>query len=336
MHSRGDLGAAYNQINVTLCTTWDPNGITFANSSTVGMTPWGLFVDTNNSVYVNARALDSILIWGPGNMNMPRSIATPLSKQKSVIVTTNGDIYADASDNNVIISQVFKWTVNATRWVTVMSLPGGCSGLFVDVYDSIYCSIETHHQVIRRLITDDVNTTSVVAGSDNGTSGLTMGMLSSPRGIFVTRALRLYVADCGNNRVQSFQPGRRTASTVMGHGDVSLNCPTGVALDGNGYLFVTDSGNNRVIGSGLYGYRCVIGCSGTSGQGSNQLNTPYGLSFDSNGNIYVADGNNHRIQQFILASNSCGKLRTVLFDTEYRLYSERKPVRYKNKDVSLK
>ena len=312
-----DLGAAHNQPNVTLCTSWDPNAITFANSSMVGISPWGLFVDTNNSVYVNARFLNSILIWEYGNTNIPRRITTPLSKQKYIIVTTNGDIYTDASNANVTISHAYKWTANSNSWEIVMSsLPGGCSGLFVDIYDTIYCSLETQHQVVRRLITDDLHTTSIVAGNDNGTSGSTMRMLSSPRGIFVTRALDLYVADCGNNRVQSFRPGQRTATTVMGNGDVSLNCPTGIILDGNGYLFVTDTGNNRIIGSGLYGYRCVVGCSGTRGQRSHQLNTPYGLSFDSNGNVYVADGNNHRVQKFILASNSCGKLQHILLETD--------------------
>ena len=241
-------------------------------------------------------------------MSVARNVSTSPAHQKSVLVTINGDIYAAASNLSTAMYQVQKWTVNATRWVTVMSVQGGCSGIFIDVYDSIYCSVETLHQVVRRLVTDDVNATSIVAGSDNGTSGLTMDMLSSPRGIFVTRGFRLYVADCGNNRVQSFQPGQRTATTVMGYTDVSLNCPTDIAMDGNGYLFVTDSGNNRVIGSGMNGYRCVVGCSGVSGSGPNQLNNPLGISFDHVGNIYVADQNNNRTQKFLLGSGSCSKL----------------------------
>ncbi|CAF4380599.1 unnamed protein product, partial [Adineta steineri] len=72
-----------------------------------------------------------------------------------------------------------------------------------------------------------------------------------------------------------------------------------------GYLYISDCYDNRIIGSGPYGFRCLFGCTSVAGSSSNQLNYPRTFSFDSYGNLYVADQNNNRIQKFILASNSC-------------------------------
>ncbi|CAF4707119.1 unnamed protein product [Rotaria sp. Silwood1] len=88
---------------------------------------------------------------------------------------------------------------------------------------------------------------------------------------------------------------------------IILNNPTHVTLDTDGYLFIVDSGNNRIVGSGPNGFRCIVGCSSTSGSPSNQLNAPYSMAFDSYGNIYVTDTGNNCVKNFRLATNSCSK-----------------------------
>ena len=148
----------------------------------------------------------------------------------------------------------------------------------------------------------------IVAGV--GCSGSVSSMLNSPAGIFVTVHFDLYVADYNNDRVQLFRSGESSATTVVGKrapGTFVIFRPTGIVLDGDGYLFVVDQMNHRVIGSGPAGYRCVVGCSKSGGKASNQLNQPNTMSFDSMGNIFVNDRGNTRIQKFLLANNSCGK-----------------------------
>ncbi|CAF4432408.1 unnamed protein product, partial [Adineta steineri] len=87
---------------------------------------------------------------------------------------------------------------------------------------------------------------------------------------------------------------------------ITLNGPTGIVLDADNYLFIVDYNNNRIVGSGSNGFRCLVGCSGSSGSASNQLLYPYSLSFDSYGNMFVTDYGNNRIQKFILLNNTHG------------------------------
>ena len=207
---------------------------------------------------------------------------------------------------------VKKWRVNATRAVIVMHANSYCFGLFVDLYGNIYCSVHDSHIVIKRAFNDDANRTTIIAG--NGTNGSTANMLANPRGIWIDSDLKLYVADYENDRIQVFSSGQMNATTLVGNGapgTIDLDGPTGVVLDGNGYIFITDTSNNRVIGSGPSGYRCIAGCSRLSGSAPDQLFRPRGLSFDSFGNLFVVDGRNERIQKFILASNSCSKCAQV-------------------------
>jgi DNA-binding beta-propeller fold protein YncE len=201
---------------------------------------------------------------------------------------------------------VNKWAINATIDVSVMYVDKECYGLFVDISDTLYCSIGDRHQVVAKSLNSGSNT--VVAGT--GCPGSTSDMLYFPRGIFVDTNLDLYVTDCFNNRIQLFHLGQLIGLTVAGNGAsgaFTLSCPTGVVLDADKYLFIVDSINHRIIGSGLNGFRCIVGCSGSTGSSSDQLNYPQSMAFDSYGNIYVTDQNNHRIQKFIKVNNNGGK-----------------------------
>ncbi|CAF4451169.1 unnamed protein product, partial [Adineta steineri] len=113
-------------------------------------------------------------------------------------------------------------------------------------------------------------------------------------------------ADCTNNRVQKFLSQQVNGITLAGTGatgTISLNCPTGIALDADNYVFIADYFNNRIVGSGPNGFRCLVGCSTVAGSASNQLYYPSSLSFDSYGNMFVADRYNNRIQKFYVTSN---------------------------------
>jgi len=72
--------------------------------------------------------------------------------------------------------------------------------------------------------------------------------------------------------------------------------PAGLAVDGDGNLYVADSGNHRVQKFDPEG--TFIAEVGSPGDGPGEFNEPWGVAVDSQGNLYVADTWNNRIQKF--------------------------------------
>lgn len=112
----------------------------------------------------------------------------------------NGDIYvnSDYSVNRIVKS------ISYTNMSTpIMNTSSACFGVFVDVNNSLYCSIDTRHQVFKKWLNDNTSIWIVAAG--NGTAGSASNMLHFPNGIFVDTNFDLYVAEWSNNRIQLFQ-----------------------------------------------------------------------------------------------------------------------------------
>jgi hypothetical protein len=223
-------------------------------------------------------------------------------------VTSNGDIYIGDGYPN---GRVQKWIAKTNTIVTVMNVNSSCYGLFVDTNDTLYCSMRDHHQVVKRSLKDP-EMTSVIVAAGTGSRGSAFNELNRPWGIFVDVNSDLYVADFGNHRVQLFQSGELNGITVAGYGSpnptINLRYPTGIVLDADKYLFIVDHLNHRIVGSGLNGFRCLVGCYGWGSQ-SNQLTWPLSFSFDRSGNMFVADRDNHRIQKFEYLESCFGKLK---------------------------
>ena len=216
-----------------------------------------------------------------------------------------GDIYVDAGVSN---KRVDVWRLNSSSYVASLAVDDQCYSLFLDANQSLYCSMRSSHRVIKRSLNS--SDTQVVTVAGTGCAGFQLHMLFYPRGIFVSISFDLYVADTNNHRIQLFRPGHMNGTTVAGRealGTVRLLEPAAVMLDSDGYLFILDTYHFRIVGSGPYGFRCIVGC--TSGWGSSpyQLSASQSMAFDSHGNIFVTDTDNNRVQQFFLASNTCSK-----------------------------
>jgi sugar lactone lactonase YvrE len=189
----------------------------------------------------------------------------------------------------------------------------------VDTNNWLYCSEGSLHRVIRRRINAPSDEFNIVAGASCSGSGA-YG-LSTPQGVFISTDGYLYVADSGNHRIQRFRLIESYGTTVAGAaapGTITLSGPTSVILDADQYLFISDYHNHRVVGSGPFGFRCLVGCSGNWGTTAQNLFYPMGISFDRYGNLYVADHYNNRIQKFSLLSHSCSKFNMRLLSSFFR------------------
>jgi sugar lactone lactonase YvrE len=167
----------------------------------------------------------------------------------------------------------------------------------------------------------------------------TPSTLCTPTGVAVDDANNLYVAEFGNNRLLEYDTPLTTdtvADVVLGQLDFlhngdnlidgrGLNVPESVAIDTSvvpNRLYVTDNGNNRVLGyknvaTFVSGGAAdlVIGqpdfLSGACNQNGGAIPTagtlcePVGVAVDSSGNLYVADYFNSRALEYNTPFAAC-------------------------------
>jgi sugar lactone lactonase YvrE len=194
--------------------------------------------------------------------------------------------------------------------------PGGVA---VDGAGNLYIA-DVKNNRIRTVTPGAGGIITTVAG--NGTPGYnndniaaTSAELNWPASVAVDGAGNLYIADTMNSRIRKVTPDG-TITTVAGNGtpgydsdniaatSAELNQPSGVAVDGDGNLYIADMSNSRIRKVTPGGIITTVAGNGTpdySGDGgaatSAELNLPTGVAVDSAGNLYIADMSNSRIRK---------------------------------------
>ncbi len=176
------------------------------------------------------------------------------------------------------------------------------------------------------LVIGQPNFNSTIANSDSARGQTPRDTsLSSPRGLTLTAAGDLWVADAGNNRALRFrrpfdQSGRVTADLVLGQKDflssvsaavsaASLSAPSDISFGPDGQVFVSDTGNNRVLEyapnppTGAAAVRVYGQANFTTGvpatiTSAQSLNAPDGIFIDESALLYVADRGANRVLIF--------------------------------------
>ncbi len=157
-------------------------------------------------------------------------------------------------------------------------------------------------------------------------AGVSANLFSTAiNGIVFDNQNNLWVSDTGNNRVIGFSASKiysinPSASWVIGQPSFTANIannggisaktlykPYSVAIDKNGYLWVGDNSNNRVLGyknpqgimlSADYVIGQSIFTSNTAATTQNGFYGPYSIAFDSLNNLWIFDQGNHCIKGF--------------------------------------
>lgn len=136
-----------------------------------------------------------------------------------------------------------------------------------------------------------------------GTAGTAVGQMDGPRHLAVDRAGRVYVAERGNVRVQSWKPsaGRHVPAAAFGVAQPpTFGAPEGIARDASGRIYLSDEsaadGEVRVFDRrGLYLETLAV-----PGSGAGQVVSPRGLARDPVGRLLVVDAGNRRLHVFAL------------------------------------
>ena len=192
--------------------------------------------------------------------------------------------------------------------------------VIVDSSGNLYIA-DTDNNRIRRVDTSGIITT--IAGNGyrgySGDGGPALeAQLSRPEGVAVDNAGDLYIADTWNHRIRRVDASG-TITTIAGIGsegllgeggpavEAQLRAPSGVALDGSGNIYISDTYNMRIRRVDATGIITTVAGSGSTGVGDYsgdggpaveaRLDTPHDVAVDDDGNLYIADTSNNRIRR---------------------------------------
>ncbi|MCY2990866.1 MAG: dockerin type I domain-containing protein [Planctomycetota bacterium] len=210
-------------------------------------------------------------------------------------------------------------------------------GVAVDSAGNVFIADTTNGRI--REVDHDTGMIITVAGS--GTSGYsgdggpaTAASLDMPWGVAVDSSGNIFIAEQGANRIRKVDHTTGLITTAAGDGTsgysgdggpataASLFCPTGVAVDSVGNIFIADNGNNRVRevdhATGLITTVAGAGTDGYSGDGgpaaAASFRGPTGVTVDSAGNLFIVDFNNNRIRE---VDHATGAITTVAGNGTY-------------------
>ncbi len=299
--------------------------------------PAGVTVDADGNLYVadtwnstirkvTADGAVSTLAGSPGetgNTNDTGSAAR-FYNPDSLAVDTEGNLYVADSDNHAIRK------VTPDGAVSILAgSPDGTwgsdngdgaaarfyhpDGIVISPDGNLYVA-DSGNSTIRKITLDGAVSTLAGSPDETGSTDDTgaAARFNHPDGIAVDAAGNLYIADSDNSTLRKITTDGAVSTLagipgVPGSADGAGNSarfshPDAVAIDGNGNLYVADSGNHTIRKVTPAGEVITIGgapeVSGSADGASSsaRFNSPTGITVDTAGNIYVADSGNHTIR----------------------------------------
>jgi len=322
--------------SVGLVSTLAGSGIAaFANGTGTAASfnyPHGVAVDGSGNIYVADRDNNLIRKISPvgvvstlAGSGIPAyadgmGTAASFNYPHGVAVDHNGNVYVADGDNHRIrkISPAGLVSTLAGSGTPAYADDTGKAasfyypfGIAVDGSENVFVADQGNNR-IRKISPEGVVSTLAGSGTPAYADGTgTEASFYYPFGIAVDGSGNVFVADHFNHRIRKISP-TGVVSTLAGSGTpayadstgiaASFNYPQGIALDGIGYVYVSDWFNNRIrkispegvvstlAGSGNYAYADGTGTAAS-------FDSPTGIAVDSSGNVYVADGWNQRIRK---------------------------------------
>lgn len=209
--------------------------------------PIGVAVDGKGNVYIADSDNSRVLLEELETNGTYTESVVPTSGLGGIVfdlaVDTKYNLYIADPFNNRIVKE----TPSGSSYTqSVIPATGLLSpeGVAVDSLGNLYIADTFNDRIVKETVSGSSYTQSVIVPAvlPPGPSGV-----NSPQQIFLVGDT-VYIADTLNSRIAKATYDATTkVYTLSTVATVSLNAPTGVALDGSGNLFIADTNNKRVI-----------------------------------------------------------------------------------------
>ncbi|WP_461075288.1 NHL repeat-containing protein [Spirosoma flavus] len=285
--------------------------------------PFGIAVDNNGNLfiaeYVNHRirkvTSDGIISTVAGNGNAGYSgdgaaaTSAQLKSPYAVAVDENGNLYIADSGNHCIRKVTSNGLINTLTGNGIAGYNGdgilattaqlnSPLGVALDGNGNILIA-DRYNQRIRKVSPDGMISTIAgngIAGFSGDGGQASNAKLNAPYTVATDISGNLFIADVSNNRIRKVRPDG-VINTIAGNGfdqysgdggpatNAQLNYPNAVGIDGNGNLYIADTGNDfirKVTPGGII-------------SSVTYFDLATGIAIDGNNIPIVADYGNHFI-----------------------------------------
>ncbi len=297
--------------------------------------PEGVAVDSAGNIYVadnlnytirkvTPAGLVSTLagLAGENTSSDGQGSAAGLYEPMGIAVDASGNAYVADTGNALIRKIATDGTVSTLAGSAINSPFSKPQGVAVDAAGNVYVADTANHAIRKVTSGGQVSTLAGLvgtSGSADGSGGT--ARFNGPQSLLVDAAGNVYVADTGNSTIRRITSSGAVSTLAGTAGQVGFTdgpgtaalfgSPNGVALDGQGNLYISDywTGAIRKVASdgtvstvaGLLSQGSPLdGNAGTVG-----FNHPMGLAVDAAGNLYVADRDNNAIRLILADGFVC-------------------------------
>jgi DNA-binding beta-propeller fold protein YncE len=214
-----------------------------------------------------------------------------LKDPTGIAVDSQGLVYITDA-RNACVMKFTKGGKFVSKWGKEGALQGELNSplsIAADRNDDLYVADSNNHRIVKYSAQGTVKKVW-------GKQGTQEAQFMFPAAVAVDEKNDVVVVDRAH--VQKFTPeGELIAAWAKpGAGDGEINWPRGVSVDLDGYIYIADTGNNRVVKFGPDGR--FITRWGTSGTADGQMIGPSGVTVNTKREVFVVERDNNRIQQF--------------------------------------
>lgn len=257
--------------------------------------PFGIYIDTNDILYVTDTASQKVFIFNEKGNQMHQIEGTNKENFQSPI-----DVKTD-EDGNIYISDsilgyvfVFDNTRNFLYKIGNNHTLKRPTGIAINnLSDQIYIADTLNNSIeIFSLKGEHIKSFGNVGNAE--------GQFNKPTFINIDKKRNLYVSDSMNQRVQIFDE-KGTFLRTFGQRGKSAGTfanPRGITVDINGNIFVTDTLFNAIQVFNNKGQLLML--FGREGTKNGEFSLPAGITISDKNKIYIADSYNMRVQSFDL------------------------------------